>query len=500
MSGTGRFTGCDLGGIVPLFTPWNENCGLAQPVFSKEAALLSLELASSAYDMDIDAWREAGWRDFSFQVDNTLLTGQTVNAAPGGRLSAMVSDYFHRLARARLNRVNPISQLRGALRQREGADTCKAVVMLRPLAEGVRQYVVAIGFMGTGKRIYDWFSNFRLNREEGMHAGFLQLTKEFEKNADEICFPETARELGLSRLTLSDILSACHRPGSPFRLWMAGHSQGGAVMQLFAFREVRRGFLRQNMIGYGFASPSAVYERMDCDPGSFPLLHILNADDIFPRMGAALHVGRCRVMYPDQAMRDACYQAAWQDDLFRAVHRLMREVTDSAGAFLLVGAMLRALEDVPADSAMAALNVLVGSLVPEKLLGALGSRREDIVQALYRRTLQGYRTASEGGEPSEEKMGVLRGRIAALILRHGGAPFAKTALSCLGVSHRLRGDYPPQGVAPYQYIVAQRFDDLKQRLWLAPVSAMENTGSRGPRRISGGRYARLSEEKKRRTR
>ena len=500
MSGTGRFTGCDLGGIMPLFTPWDENCGLAQPVFSQEAALLSFELASSAYDMDLDAWREAGWRDFSFQVDNTLLTGQTVNAAPGGKLGAMVSDYFHYLARARLKRINPISQLRGALRQREGSDTCKAVVMLRPLAENVKQYVVAIGFMGTGKRIYDWFSNFRLNREEGMHAGFLQLTREFEKNADEICFPETARELGLSKLTLADILLACHRPGSRFRVWMAGHSQGGAVMQLFAYREVRRGFLKQNMIGYGFASPSAVYARTDCDAGSFPLLHILNADDIFPRMGAALHIGRCRVMYPDRGMRAACYQAAWQDDLFRAVHRLMREVTDSAGAFLLVGAMLRALEDVPADSAMAALNVLVGSLVPEKLLGALGSRREDIVQALYRRTLQGYRTASEGGEPSEDKMRVLRGRIAALILRHGGAPFAKTALSCLGVSHRLRGDYPPQGVAPYQYIVTQRFDDLTQRLWQAPVSAMEDTGGRGQRRLAGGRYARLSEAKKRRNR
>ena len=110
------------------------------------------------------------------------------------------------------------------------------------------------------------------------------------------------------------------------------------------------------------------------------------------------------------------------------------------------------------------------------------------------------RTASEGGEPPEEKMGVLRGRIAALILRHGGAPFAKTALSCLGVSHRLRSDYPPQGVAPYQYIVTKRLDDLKQRLWQAPVSAMEDTDGRGPRRLAGGRYARLSEAKKRRTR
>lgn len=500
MSGIGRFTGCDLGNLMPLCMPWRENCGLAQPVFSREAARLSFELASSAYDMNLDAWREAGWRDFSFQVDNTLLTGQNVNDASGGRLSTVISDYFQYLARARLKRINPISQLRGALRQREGSDTCKAVVMLRPIAENVKQYVVAVGFMGTGKRIYDWFSNFRLNQEEGMHAGFLQLTREFEKNAEAICFPETAKELQVSRLTLSEILSECRRPGSRFRLWMAGHSQGGAVMQLFAVREIRRGFLRQNMIGYGFASPSAVYARMDCDAGSFPLLHILNADDIFPRMGAALHIGRCQVLYPDRAMRNACYQAAWQDDLFRAVNRLMREVTDSAGAFLLVGAMLRALEDVPADSAMAALNALAGSLVPERLLSAFGSRREDILQALSRRTAQGYSLASGGRTPPGDTVGVLRGRIAALILRHGGARFVKTALSCLGVSHKLRGEIPRQGIAPYQYIVNERFDDLRQRLWQPPVSAMENTGGRSARRRAGGRFARLSETKKRRNR
>ena len=75
MSGTGRFTGCDLGSLMPLCMPWEENLGLAQPVFSREAALLSFELAASAYDLNLDAWREAGWRDFSFQVDNTLLTG-----------------------------------------------------------------------------------------------------------------------------------------------------------------------------------------------------------------------------------------------------------------------------------------------------------------------------------------------------------------------------------------------------------------------------------------
>ena len=491
MSGAGRFTGCNLGSLMPLCMPWEENFGLAQPVFSREAALLSFELAASAYDMNLDAWREAGWRDFSFQVDNTLLTGQNVNGAQGGGLSAMISDYFHYLARARLKRINPISQLRGALRQREGSDTCKAVVMLHPLSGG--RYMVAVGFMGTGKRIYDWFSNFRLNREEGMHAGFLQLTKEFEKNAEEICFPVTAQELKLDKLTLSDILAECRRPGSRFRLWMAGHSQGGAIMQLFACREIRRGFLRQNMVGYSFATPSAVYARMNCDAGSFPLLHIVNADDIFPRMGAAMHIGRCRVMYPDEKMRIACYQPVWQDELFRQIHLLLRGVTDSGGAFLLVWAMLRALEDVPADSAMAALNVLAGSLVPEMLLGALGSRREEILLALAQRVAKGYRMATEGGTPPRDTMRVLRGRIAALILRYGGARFAKTALSCLGASHKLLG--------PYQYIVTQRFDDLKQRLWQPPVSAMGRMENKKcARRPAGGRYARFSEEKKRRSR
>ena len=492
MSGIGRFTGCDLGSLMPLCMPWQENCGLAQPVFSREAALLSFELAAAAYDMNLDTWREAGWRDFSYQIDNTLLTGQNVNGASSGGLNALISDYYQYLAKARLKRVNPISQLRGALRQRDGADTCKAVVMLRPLSGAGGRYVVAIGFMGTGRRVYDWFSNFRLNREEGMHAGFLQLTKEFEKNAGEICFPETAQELSLSKLTLSDILAECRRPGSRFRLWMAGHSQGGAIMQLFTYREIRRGFLKQNMIGYGFASPSAVYARMNCDPSSFPLLHILNADDIFPRMGAALHIGRCRVMYPDKEMREACGQAQWQDELFRQVHRLLRSVTDSAMAFLLVWAMLQALQDVPADSAMAALNGLAGSLAPERLLSALGSRREDILQALCKRTAQGYGLAAEGRKPPRETMGVLRRRIAALILRYGGARFAKAALSCLAANHKLHG--------PYRYIVTERFDDLTQRLWQPPVSAMDRTEGRRKRRIAGGRYARLSETKKRRTR
>ena len=74
----GPWTGCDLGDITPLCAPWRETNHLRRPAFSREAAALSLELASSAYDMQTDRWRENGWVDFSQMNDNNLLTGSPV--------------------------------------------------------------------------------------------------------------------------------------------------------------------------------------------------------------------------------------------------------------------------------------------------------------------------------------------------------------------------------------------------------------------------------------
>ena len=496
MAVNGHYTKCDLSDVTPLCAAWTEENGRSFPPFSHAAALLSFELAASAYDMNLDAWREAGWRDFSYQIDNELFTGAGTGKSAGGGLGGVIGDYLQRLAQSRLNRLNPISQLRGALRQREGSDTCKAIVMLHPAPGG--RFIVAVGFMGTGKRIYDWFSNFRLSAEEGMHAGFLQLTKEFERNCDEISFPDTAKDLGLERLTLRDILEECRRPHSRFLLWMAGHSQGGAVMQLFALRESQKGFLRQNMLGYGFASPSAVYENPGCDLGAFPLYHIISADDIFPRMGAALHAGRCWVMTPDDEMRSVCYGSAWKDPLFAAALSIMRRVTDSPSAFLVTMAMLQSLEELPTEDAMTVLNGFIGQIVPQKLLGPLGSRREDIVQALIRRTAQGYQMAAGKKEMSQEQLLILRRRIFALIQACGAKNFSKAALSALGFPHKLRGVYADNRLAPYQYIVTERFDELRQTVWCPPLSGMDPALIRGGRRLPQNRFAGLSAARMRR--
>ena len=90
----GRITGYDLACLTPLCMPWWEVNGLLQPVFSHDAALLSLELATTAYDMDTDAWGQAGWRDFSYQVDNKLLTGPAVKRESDGMIDGVMSGYY----------------------------------------------------------------------------------------------------------------------------------------------------------------------------------------------------------------------------------------------------------------------------------------------------------------------------------------------------------------------------------------------------------------------
>lgn len=496
MAATGRFTGIALDNAALVAMPWVDVGGQLRPQFSNEAALLSLELAATAYNLEMDAWREAGWHDISYQVDNTLLTGTHLNPVSGRGLPGILGDYFTYLAQSRLKRTNPISQIRGALRQKEGSDTCKAIVMIHPLPSG--RYVVAIGFMGTGKRIYDWFSNFRLAREEGMHAGFLQLTKRFEQNLGMICFPETARKLGLEQLTLHDILKECHRPGSRFRIWMAGHSQGGAVMQLFAYREFMRGFLRQNMIGYGFASPSAVYSGQHCDLSSFPLYHIVNADDIFPRMGAALHIGRCRVFTPDDEMRALCYRASWQDDLFREMLSMLHLVYDSASAFLFTLSFLLALRDLPEEEAMNALNSFLGNLMPDMVLDVIGSRRDNLLQGLIRRVMQGYERLTENPEPPKDFVLPLRKRMVQLITRYGAKTFTKTFFSAIGLAHKLHGE--PIGpedalISSYQYITLCRFSELRQKIWCEPAIRVNSRTHRTSRNARGGRFAGLTRSK-----
>lgn len=459
----GPWTGCDLGDITPLCAPWRETNHLLRPAFSREAAALSLELASSAYDMQTDRWRENGWFDFSYMIDNNLLTGSAVNGenADGG-FSPLRAGMYQRAAQSLVKRQNPISLVRGALRQREGSDTCKCIVMAH--RTGLGGFVIAIGFMGTGKRLYDWFSNFRTARDEGAHQGFLQLTKEFESNCARISFPQTARELGLNELTLSGIFNECRRPGSRFRIWMTGHSQGGAVMQLAAFRQIKNGLLRQQLIGYGFASPCVLYENPGYDLNGFPLFHLINGDDVAPRIGAFLHIGRCMVYRPDPSMRRLCYGTHMDSPAFRDCMALAAAVHGTREGLAFTVAFLQAVDALSDQDAAAIIGKMLGSLVPERMLMMLGSRTDQLLQYLMRHVLHAYAAVTNGETPPEGNLARFRGRFDILIRTYGAPGFIRAMVNALGAPHRLRGtDKASGGEAPYQSIVNRFFRSVGGR-------------------------------------
>ena len=168
----------DLGNVTPLTLPWTADpFGYLRPPLSVEALRLSAELARCTYTMSVDRWVQAGWRDVTIQVDGSLTEG--VDADAGWLKSRW---RLHRV-RSRIRQRNPIGQVMGAIRQKDKSDTGKVLVMLHPAPDG--RYVVAISFMGTGGRFYDWFSNFRMTSEGGVHKGFLQLPRQFEDNEED---------------------------------------------------------------------------------------------------------------------------------------------------------------------------------------------------------------------------------------------------------------------------------------------------------------------------
>lgn len=480
-----------LGETNALMQPMHVEKGVQQPVFTRQGAFLSLQLASLAYDLQLDPWRQAGWRDVSYHVDNTLLTGEMANGGDGSGFGGLISEYRQRLARFKAHSTNLISQVLGTVRNREQSDTCKAVVMCRRHESG--RYLVALGFMGTGKRMYDWIANFRFADEEGLHRGILQLTRHFEESLEEIEFPETAQELGLEKLTLNDILLECRRPASRFKLWLAGHSQGGAVMQVFAYRAVRQGVLRKNLIGYSFAAPSVLYGPGAADICGIPLFHILNQDDLVCRVGARLHIGRCLVYRAKEEMRAACYGNVWQKNEFRRMLALLQRVRDNQTAILMLIALLRALAALEDGETVQAVSALLGKFLPERLMGLVGGKMEDglrfvrrYAERLYYRAV-GHRRLPGGVIRCYEKY------ISGMMQEMGPRPFVKVLLQAMAIPHRMRQKASYGQVMPaYMYIVENALQELQPVITLRHPAARkeQREEARSRRSRAYGRFGR----------
>lgn len=466
MPGTGPITGCDLNALSSLVQPFAQDpFHRLRPPFSAEAVQRSLELADAAYTLELDPWTEAGWGDVSVLIDDSLHSG----LPDGGEGPRAWMSHF-RLLRAKraMKERNPLSQVLSALRQRERSDTIKAVCMMHPLPEG--QFLLAIGFMGTGSRFYDWFSNLRFTTEEGFHRGFYQLCDSFEENAEEIQFPSAAAALGLEKLTLGQVLLEMKSLSSRFRLWMAGHSQGGAVMQVLAHRWIHDwGVLSQNMVGYGFASPTVATGKLVYDPAAYPLYHILNSDDLVPRMGALLHLGMCAEYPSDERLREAAYAVDETENDVEAVAMLApfhAEMADTPSIILQLTGLLQCLVEEKGEEGLSELmNRPWAVPLIDHMLTQAGDRAMDLVDRAVGAMQEGY--AAMTGELMKPKL-LMRIReewrpvVRALTVRR--------LLSALGAyaapPHRLMMRDGGGGEGAYAWIVNHGMHMLEPFLWV----------------------------------
>lgn len=473
----------NLGDIQALMMPMTTAYGHQKATMTQAGARLSLQLARAAYTMQVDDWRDAGWQDVSFQIDHTLLTGTDANH--NGGLSGFISEYRQFVGRVRAKSKNIINQVLGTVHNLEESDTCKAIVMIRP--DGTGKYLVAIGFMGTGRRVQDWLANIRIDNDQGMHQGCLQLTKRFEENLPDIVFDDTAAALGLEKLTLQEIIQECKKTDSRFKIWLAGHSQGGAVMQLFAYRLLLQGVLRKNLIGYSFASPSVLYGSGVMNLQSVPLFHLINTDDPVPRLGAQLHIGQCYLFSPAEEERRKCYGTLWGQESYRQAFSLLQKVRNTEDLLILMMALCRALQDLSDEATVLAASELMGRFLPDKVVSRLGGKMEVGLKALERYLERSYGRMTGTDDMPESLIHLSQKYITGQMDQMGPRAFVKCLLQVMGMPHRLRykavhGDAVPV----YEYMTGEGYGQLKKAIM--PQYPLANERLKTERKRPQGRF------------
>ena len=456
-----------LGNVTPLTVRWvSDPWGKLRPPLSVEAVQMSASLAAATYHMEVDPWLQAGWRDVTIQVDGALTDGVEASPGEGSAMQRLAAAWKLHRVRQRIRQRNPLGQVMGAFRQREKSDTGKVLVMLHPTEDG--RYVVAVSFMGTGERFYDWFSNFRMTSEGGVHKGFLQLTRQFEDNEEEISFPETAQELGLEKLTLRHVLEEARNPNSRFILWLVGHSQGGALMQVYAHHKIHEdGVLPGNLVGYGFASPSAMSGLAVNDPSAYPLYHVLNSDDVVPRMGAQVHLGVCLIYPTDDELRRRCYNWSWDRESVQrrqAVGAIIRRMTDTPACIEVAVAYLSALGSYTPEDILDSLGAWGTRLPLRRIISAADARVDDLLRYACRHLPAAYLSIC-GEEMSTGRVAALQAEITALMEQLGVKRFTMTMKELMGQPHRIGEHVEGAEMGAYPFIARYGVERLVPAIW-----------------------------------
>lgn len=162
----GKLTRVDLAAVEGVFSPPQKNAwGRAMPPFDPVLLRLSAEMAAATYDLEVERFFDAGWMDCTFQAENRLF--DAIDGRYGEWRPAQAIRRGIRMKKARGAMRFSLGDVLRGVRQLVATDTGKVVTMAHEASDG--RFVIAISFMGTSRKFYDWVTNLKMTCKNGLH-------------------------------------------------------------------------------------------------------------------------------------------------------------------------------------------------------------------------------------------------------------------------------------------------------------------------------------------
>ncbi len=463
----GRLTYTDLAETAPFFAPLEKDAwGFMRRPFSPHIARLSAELAADVYGLATAPWEQAGWADSTFVVEDKVIRLDTEGRS---KFAALETEWRRYRAKSLVHGVRPVGDLLRAARQVLVTDMGKSLIMTRALADG--RVIIAISFMGTTEKFYDWYTNFKFQQKSGMHYGFLEMARQFTLQAPRVALSQLSGALSEPSFTLQNAIELAAKGDDRFTFWLSGHSQGGALVQTYAHLLMQRGVSPEKIVAYSLAAPSVAAAGGVNEPGRYPVFNIINADDLVPRVGAEVRLGVDCLYRPLDAFRAAHYRlSAGKEEVHARVQHRCDQVQSTLDAVCFGVAAIRQMQGGEAESQ---LTELVQAIVPQlSLLKHVGLAADEIVQYLDGKLMEQARILS-GGEPEHDKITRFSELLADVLTAYGGKPAGEALYQAIAAPHILCDDEKDDAfVPPYIAIVRKHLSELEMGIWRGGLPAL----------------------------
>lgn len=456
----GHLTYADISHTDDFFAaPALDAFGVLRKPFSRAIARMSAELAANIYDLHMSQWIQAGFEDCCFILEDRIVD---LDAVGDSHLSEIEAEWRRRRARSRLQSTRPLSDLIRGVRSFFVTDMGKGIVMVRNLEDG--RTIVAISFIGTTQKFFDWMTNFKFQSSEGMHQGFLDLTRHFDALSERIRLPSMASAQAGAEMTLSDAIESASAGDKNIVFWLSGHSQGGALVQTYARRLVQRGVDASQIVGYSFAAPKVAIAGGVEDESAYPIYNIISADDIVPRIGAQVRLGVDMIYYPDEAFRGMYYRC--EGEHAASVERMLfigKQVMTMEDALCFGIACMQMLSDAKPGTDM---RLLFSQFVPFlAVANRVGFGPQELARYATAKLTEHHNDLC-GQAPNDLLVSRYEDMLRNHVAEFGARETSHALMHAMAAPHVIRPDRKDDAyIPPYLAIVRRHLDEMQSGVW-----------------------------------